>query len=267
MKSKTRVPRTKVHTKKNGKCWIPGAIPAEVISEYVLGKDENEAEKIRSYVECQMPKEIVRHLEKISTENIYGQPMNAWDVRTNKNRWWVITNPINLYLQRLFPSLDYTLSFHVGVTTRAAQSEMTDKQEKAHGRVNQLANRLADARDASFKAKNTSDFQAVGMKCRECLLHISQAFAKANMVPNGHEIPQRGNFLCWCELIANHIVPVDSNKQLRSYLKAIEKEAWQLAGWLTQTQSAKQYHGNLVVDATENVLQAYVITSACHKRK
>jgi len=262
-----RLPRTKTHTKKYGKCWIPGAIPVEVIGEFVLEKNASEAAQVRSYVEWQMPKEKVRHLEKISTENIYGQPMDAWDVRTNKNRWWVITNPINLYLQRLFPSLDYTLSFHVGVTTRATQSEMTAKQEKAHNRVNRLSNRLADARDASFKAKNPSDFQAVGMKCRECLLVIAQSFAKPKMVPNGLEIPQKGNFVSWCELIANYFAPGDSNKQIRTYLKTISKETWQLACWLTHAQNAKRYHCNLTVDATESVLQAYVITAANYGRR
>ena len=36
-------------------------------------------------------------------------------MRTTKGRWWVITNPTNLYSQELFPSLDYAISFHVGV--------------------------------------------------------------------------------------------------------------------------------------------------------
>jgi len=77
----------------------------------------------------------VRHLEKVASESIFGQQMDAWDVRTNKNRWWVITNPINFYSQRLFPSLDYTLSFHVGMTTRVMQSEMSEEHEYEHDHI------------------------------------------------------------------------------------------------------------------------------------
>lgn len=33
-------------------------------------------------------------------------------------RWWVITNPTNLYSHYEFPSADYTLSFHIGVVAR-----------------------------------------------------------------------------------------------------------------------------------------------------
>jgi hypothetical protein len=43
---------------------------------------------------------------------------STWDVHTTGDRYWVITNPTNLYSQQLFPSMDYTLSFHVGVTAR-----------------------------------------------------------------------------------------------------------------------------------------------------
>src|SRR6185503_11914983 len=127
-KANKSLPRTKAHTKKNGECVIPVAIPIEALAGFVLDKGGNEADQIRSYIESQAPNESVKHLEKVSSESIFGQPMDAWDVRTNKNSWWVITNPTNLYSQRLFPSLDYTISFHVGVTTRMAQAEMTDEQ-------------------------------------------------------------------------------------------------------------------------------------------
>jgi hypothetical protein len=43
---------------------------------------------------------------------------DCWDVHTNKDRYWVITCPTNLYPQKYFPSLDFTLSFHIGVSAR-----------------------------------------------------------------------------------------------------------------------------------------------------
>ncbi len=266
-KAKKRLPRTKAHKKKNGKCVIPAAIPAEALGGFVLDKAGNEADGIRSYLEWQAPDETVKHLEKVSSESIFGQPMDAWDVRTNKNRWWVITNPTNLYSQRLFPSLDYTISFHVGVTTRVAQAEMTDEQEEVHEQINLLFNRLAGARGTHFKAKRAEDFQSVGMKCRECLLLLVKTFAQTKMVPKGQEAPQRGNFIGWCEFIINYFAPGASNHQLRSYIKGVSKETWQLVNWLTHAQNASRFHGDLATEATENVLLSFVMVSANHGPK
>ena len=47
-----------------------------------------------------------------------GRDYVCWDVHTNKDRYWVITSPTNLYSQHYFPSLDFTLSFHIGVSAR-----------------------------------------------------------------------------------------------------------------------------------------------------
>ena len=107
------------------------------------------------------------------------------------------------------------------------QSEMLEEQEYAHDQINQLWNTLARARATLFSAKNPEDFQSVGMKCRECLLLLAQRLGQAEMVPEGKKLPQRGNFIDWCELIANHIAVGGRNQQLRSYLKAISKSTWQ----------------------------------------
>jgi len=251
-------PRTSAHKKEKGECVIPSAMPVEVLADYVLKANGDEADRIRSYVEWQAPDETVKYLERIASESIFGQQMDAWDVRTNKNRWWVITNPTNLYSQRLFPSLDYTLSFHVGVTTRMVQSEMSEEQERAHDHINQLWNRLARARSTLFEAKNVEDFQSVGMKCRECLLFLTQSLGQTEMVPEGQEAPQHGNFIDWCELIADHLTHGASNEQLRSYLKAISRSTWQLVNWLTHAQKAGRFDGAMATEATENVLQSFM---------
>ena len=62
--------------------------------------------------------ENVQHAERVTTEFVLGRRVDAWDVYTDQHRWWVITSPTNLYSQELFPSLDYAISFHVGVTAR-----------------------------------------------------------------------------------------------------------------------------------------------------
>jgi len=62
----------------------------------------------------------VLHLEKVASERIFGRQHDVWDVHTDKERWWVVTGPTNLYSQTLMPSLDYTLSFHIGLMARVA---------------------------------------------------------------------------------------------------------------------------------------------------
>jgi len=254
-----KIPRTSSYKKENGKCVIPGAMPAEVLADYVLETHGKDADSIRSYVEWQAPDEIVKHLEKVTSESIFGEQLDAWDVRTNKNRWWVITNPTNLYSQRLFPSLDYTISFHVGVTTRMMQSDMSEEQEDAHDFINQLWNKLSRARATLFNAKNVEDFQAVGMKCRECLLSLIQTMGKTEMVPEGHEAPQKGNFIDWSEYVANHFAHGSSNERLRSYLKDVSRSTWQLVNWLTHAQNAGKFDGSIATDATENVLESFIV--------
>jgi len=261
-----RTPRTPAHKKENGECVIPGAMPVEALADYVINAGgDDESDSIRSYVEWQAPDETVRHLEKVASESIFGQQMGAWDVRTNKNRWWVITNPTNLYSQKLFPSLDYTLSFHVGVTTRMMQSEMSEEQMDAHNQINQLWNKLARARATLFSAQKAEDFQSVGMKCRECLLFFVQSLGQTEMVPQGQEAPQQGNFIGWCELIADHLAPGGSNERLRSYMKVVSKSTWQLVNWLTHAQNAGKFDGSIATEATETVLESFMTARAKHE--
>ena len=216
-------------------------------------------EDVRGYMEWQAPDEKVRHLEKVKTESVYGEKMEAWDVRTDKGRWWVITNPTNLYSQELFPSLDYTLSFHVGVMTRVSQRNMSTEQVDAHDRINAIWNKLARARSTLFEAEKVEDFQSVGMKCRECLLFLVKSIADSKMVPKGKEKPQKGNFIEWCEIIADHVAAGGSNERLRAYLKTVSKSTWQLVSWLTHAQHASKFDGCIAVDATENVLLAFTM--------
>jgi len=80
-----------------GDCTIPPAIPDTALPDLVFKRDLDAEMAIRRYVEWQ-GKEEVTHAERVTR--------------------WVITSPADLYSQELFPSLDYTISFHVGVTAR-----------------------------------------------------------------------------------------------------------------------------------------------------
>jgi hypothetical protein len=125
------VKKKKKKAKVKGECVIPPTIPKHVLSTLVMFSPRSK-KAIADYVEVQA-REKVLHAEKIKTEHVMGRDHECWDVHTDKNRWWVISDPTNLYLHDLMPNLDYTLSFHVGVTTRmlAASRGAPNKAHKS----------------------------------------------------------------------------------------------------------------------------------------
>lgn len=93
-------------------------LPARKLSQYSVDGDPHNENDIASYVHGQARDETVQHVEKIKEEFVLGGKYEIWDVITEKDRYWVITNLTNLYSQKHFPSLDYTLSFHIGLIMR-----------------------------------------------------------------------------------------------------------------------------------------------------
>jgi len=103
--------------KVKGECTIPPPPVKHILSSYTMSNPISKR-AISDYVETQARDEKVQHTERIMSEHVVGNDYDCWDVHTNKDRYWVITNPTNLYSQHYFPSLDYTLSFHIGVMLR-----------------------------------------------------------------------------------------------------------------------------------------------------
>lgn len=67
--------------------------------------DRNERDTIRRYVESQANERVV-HIEKAASELVGPVRHEIWDVHCSSTRWWVVTNPINLYSQADFKSRD-----------------------------------------------------------------------------------------------------------------------------------------------------------------
>jgi hypothetical protein len=53
-----------------------------------------------------------------------GHAHDVWDVHASDGRWWVITNPTNLYSQNQFPSMDLAVTFHMGLTLRIPRGDL-----------------------------------------------------------------------------------------------------------------------------------------------
>lgn len=66
-----------------------------------MAAGEHDEEAIRTYVEAEAGEEVV-HAEKAASERVGPVRHDIWDVHCADNRWWVVTNPTNLYDQRDF---------------------------------------------------------------------------------------------------------------------------------------------------------------------
>lgn len=258
--------KTKSKEELRDECTIPGPVSPAALNQSTLKRSEHDEPAIKEYVEWQTHGEEVVYLEKVATEPLFDRKLDAWDVHTNKGRYWVITNPTNLYSQQLFPSLDYTLSFHVGVTTRMMAMRKVTVEDEQQDRLAVAWRRWTQAAEALDRADEAEEFQAVGMRCRESLVALIRAVASDTMVPSGQDVPKAADFIHWSELIANSIAKGASAEEIRGYLKSISKSTWQLVNWLTHASNAVRFDGIMAVDATEHVLASFGAALIRHER-
>jgi hypothetical protein len=250
--------------RKTPPCELPGTPTFEAIQKVTM-KDESEhaRSRISEYVEWQVNKGAdtqyeVMHAERIKAETVFGQEHVAWDVHTNEpGRWWVITGPTNLYSQKEFPSLDYTLSFHVGVTARVGARDAKRAPSSRRDRLRIPWRRWETAAAAIDLANEAEDFQAVGMRCRETLVSLGKALQKDFTLPESVDPPKAADFVSWASHAADHYAKGARTERIRGYMKAMSKETWQLVNWLTHTSKANLYEAQLALDATSNLLATY----------
>ena len=238
----------------NFECVVPShPIPAEKLDRYSVERDPPREKDIAEYVEWQAPGESVRHAERVKSEVVLGDLYEIWDVTTDKDRWWVITNPTNLYSQRHFPSLDYTLSFHIGLMMRL-RSRPNGARSDDPSPFDDVFRRQEQAKEQHAVAVEAEDYQAVGMHLRECLLSLVGALRRRVAVTGTGERPQDANFVAWSELLMDELCGGSSNKELRQYLKGTAKGTWQLVNWLTHDRSANKAACSVAIHACDTVV-------------
>lgn len=232
-------------------------LPPEEIGRYSPTRDPDAEQGIADYVEGQARDETVQHVERVKAEYVLGTPYEMWDVTTDKNRWWVITNLTNLYSQKHFPSLDYTLSFHIGLMARLRSDQPRidgadpDPFDEVFRRQEQALARLERAVEAE-------DYQAVGMQLRESLLSLIAAMRRRVEIGPGVERPQDAAFIAWSVVLMDKLCRGERNKELRSYLKTMAEKTWQLVNWLTHDRSAKQAAASIAVHSCEMLVGHFV---------
>jgi hypothetical protein len=242
-----------------GECVIPPAIPKPELHKLMFRHSELEAQAIRDYMAREARDEKVLHVEKVASERIFGREHDVWDVHTDKERWWVVTTPTNLYSQTLMPSLDYTLSFHIGLMARVEARREPEGTEAEQQLLLVTNRKMVQASEAFDQADEAEEFQAVGMQCRECLLTLVRELIDESEIAKGDDIPKASDFPAWNERIANSVAPGSSAEYIRGYLKTTAERAWRLANWLTHASNASRADAELALSAVGHVISNYAM--------
>ncbi|ESZ23494.1 hypothetical protein [Mesorhizobium sp. L2C084A000] len=258
MQKETRKRKKPKTTTESDDCVVHDhPVPPEEIRRYSPVRDADAEQDIANYVAGQAQDEAVKHVERVKKEYVLGEAYEIWDVTTDKNRWWVITNLTNLYSQRYFPSLDYTLSFHIGLMTRLRSREGRPDPDHPNP-FDEVLRRQEQAFSRLESAVEAEDLQAVGMQLRECLLALITAVKRRVDLTGVAEQPQAANFKAWSEVLVGLLCPGGSNKELRSYLKAMADDTWTLVNWLTHHTNATEMAASIAVHATDTLVGHFV---------
>jgi hypothetical protein len=258
---KTKKPRSKTHEHSastlpdtHDECVVPlGHIPAQEITKYSPIRDPDAEQDIVNYMRGQARDETVEHVERVKTEYVLGDSYEVWDVTTDKGRWWVITNLTNLYSQEHFKSLDYTLSFHIGLMMRL-RSRPQGADANDPDPFDEVFRRQEQAKDRYDRAVEAEDYQAVGMQLRECLISLASVLRRRVEIVDLQERPKDADFVNWMDVLMNRLCPSSRNEKLRQYMKTTSEKTWQLVNWLTHDRDANDTASSIAIHACDTVV-------------
>lgn len=207
---------------------------------------------------------VVNHAEKFASERNYGIKHDVWDVDSSEGRWWVITNPMNVYPQETTPtpSMDHALALHIGVLSRVFARQYYEAPVDGPLRdcIAKAWRKYEQAGEALNEADEAEDFQAVGMRLRESLISFVRERAGDATVPEGVDPPKRSDFKGWSALLAETVSPGRSGAKIRRYLRAMAHETWDLVAWLTHAAHATRSDAETAFKATANVLATFSLS-------
>jgi hypothetical protein len=223
----------------------------------MLKATEQERQNILSYVSGQAPDEVIKLAQKVYTEWVHSVRHDIWDIHTNRRRWWVITNPANLYSQQQFPNMDLALTFHVGLCLRIPTSERPSLAELQVEPLVACWRTLEEASEALSLAEEVEDLQSIGVRCRESLITLIHMGQGLIQLPNTGDIPKKSDFRAWSVIIADAILPGSSNKERRGLLKTSADGAWRFVNWLTHARQAYLQDAESAINSTELTISLF----------
>ena len=222
---------------------------------------KHEERNIRRYVEGQSrnednpddPDTKVTLVQKVSSYRLIGTDYDVYDVHMPNERWWVITEPTNLYSQESFPEYDVAFSFHVGLMLRVMNRDRVEIDDEKAEEVGGAWRRYEAAVAAMDSAREAEDYQGVAIKCREALLAFGREHQEAEWLTVPEVKPKVNDFKGWVTLYAQDL----STGRMRRYLSEIADKNWDVAVSLQHDSNATEWDAEMLLDATAHVFQMY----------
>jgi hypothetical protein len=232
----------------------------------MLSATKNEIKRVRDYMSVRTPDLIVEMVQKVYSENVLSVRHDVWDVHTDVDRWWVITEPMNLYAQDQFPNMDLALTFHVGLCLRVPRTERRQLSDLPVEPFAECCRTILEASDALGQADEVSDFQAVGVRCRESLLSFGDAARRVLPWTATDEPPKKANLPAWADHICSVALAGSSNERRRGLFKSSLVNAWDFAQWLTHSRKSKWHDAEAAVAATDFAINSCISAIIVHIR-
>ena len=221
----------------------------------MLTATPKEEKAVIDYMNSQAPNLTVEFVQKVYAESVLGHEQQVWDVHTNVDRWWVITNPTNLYSQAQFPNMDLAVTFHVGLCLRIPRSEKKKLSELPIEPLAACYRCMSEASDALAHAQEVSDYQAIGVRCREALLAFTGAAQIMLPWPSGKgPKPEQANFDAWIDHICTVCMAGKSNERRRHLFKTLFESAWKFCNWMTHAKSSRWHDAEAGTSTVEHAI-------------
>lgn len=219
----------------------------------MLAATQKEIDHVTGYMKSQAPDLTVEFVQKVYAENVLNVRHDIWDVHTNADRWWVITEPMNLYAQEQFPNMDLVLTFHIGLCLRIPRNVRQKFSDIPVEPFAACLRILQEASEAVAQAQEVADYQAIGVRCREGLLAFVDIAQTVMPWTASADPPKKADLRAWSDHICAVVLSGDSQKQRRHY-------------WLTHTKSSNWYDAETAVSITDNAIGLCISTVIRHLR-
>ena len=220
----------------------------------MLPATPEETQAIVDYINRQAPDLKVEFLQKVYTENVLNHQHHVWDVHTNVDRWWVITNPTNLYSQEQFPNMDLAVTLHVGLCLRIPRSEKQKLSELPIEPLAECYRYMGEASDALDHAQEVADYQAIGVRCREALLAFTSAAQIVMPWTSSETKPKKADFKAWVDHICAVSMSGQTHEHRRLLFKTLLDSAWKFSNWLTHAKTSRWYDAEAATSTVEHAI-------------
>lgn len=233
----------------------------------MLTATQDEIDKIKAYVESHDSKLKVTFAQKMHVENILGHLHEVWDIHCKRKRFWLITNPTFIYDQTMFPNMDLMVTFHVGLCLRMPRSERQPLSDLPVEPFAECVRLAREANDALRQAQEVSDYQTIGVRCREAMLALVGAAQVVMPWTAAEEQPKKGDLKAWADHMCNVALGGRAHKDRRKHMKTLLTSTWDFDCWLTHAKSSSWHDAEIACSTTELAISLWTSIIIRHIRK